>query len=111
MPDVTRTFTVGLPAVVHRYETGHRLEPVIAGSDTAYSGNRGIKPVTVFGAPGGPGTRELPLVQGRVGQTDTARSVAYPGRTTSSISRCRSGSGRKAASRAATVNSSKTSGP
>ncbi|MFJ5137190.1 CocE/NonD family hydrolase [Streptomyces sp. NPDC088707] len=67
VPDVTRPFTVELPAVVHRYGTGHRLELVIAGSDTAYSGNRGIKPVTVVGAPGDPGTLELPLVQGRVG--------------------------------------------
>ncbi|MFV6031846.1 CocE/NonD family hydrolase [Streptomyces sp. NPDC056264] len=67
VPDVTRPFTVELPAVVHRYETGHRLELVIAGSDTAYSGNRGIKPVTVVDAPGNPGTLELPLVQGRVG--------------------------------------------
>ncbi|MFJ2936981.1 CocE/NonD family hydrolase [Streptomyces sp. NPDC087219] len=65
--DVTRPFTVELPAVVHRYETGHRLELVIAGSDTAYSGNRGIKPVTVVSAPGNPGTLELPLIQGRVG--------------------------------------------
>ncbi|WP_395365384.1 CocE/NonD family hydrolase [Streptomyces sp. YH02] len=67
VPDVTRTFTVELPGVVHRYETGHRLELVIAASDTAYSGNRGIKPVTVSGAPGDPGTLELPLIRGRVG--------------------------------------------
>ncbi|MER5963915.1 CocE/NonD family hydrolase [Streptomyces sp. NPDC002057] len=67
VPDVTRPFTVELPAVVHRYETGHRLELVIAGSDTAYSGNRGIKPVTVVSAPDSTGTLELPLVQGRVG--------------------------------------------
>ncbi|WP_406063916.1 CocE/NonD family hydrolase [Streptomyces sp. NBC_01077] len=67
VPDVTRPFTVELPAVVHRYETGHRLELVIAASDTAYSGNRGIKPVTVVSAPEDTGTLELPLVQGRVG--------------------------------------------
>ncbi len=67
VPDVTRPFTVELPAVVHRYETGHRLELVIAASDTAYSGNRGVKPVTVASAPGDTGTLELPLVQGKVG--------------------------------------------
>ncbi|MFF1506559.1 CocE/NonD family hydrolase [Streptomyces sp. NPDC058326] len=67
VPDVTRPFTVELPAVVHRYETGHRLELVIAASDTAYSGNRGIKPVTVVSAPEDTGTLELPLVKGRVG--------------------------------------------
>ncbi|MGW3558986.1 CocE/NonD family hydrolase [Streptomyces sp. NPDC000963] len=67
VPDVTRPFTVELPGIVHRYETGHRLEFVIAASDTAYSGNRGIKPVTVVSAPGSTGTLSLPLVRGRVG--------------------------------------------
>ncbi|MFI8826258.1 CocE/NonD family hydrolase [Streptomyces sp. NPDC053431] len=67
VPDVTRPFTVELPAIAHRYETGHRLEFVIAASDTAYFGNRGIKPVTVVSTPEDTGTLELPLVQGRVG--------------------------------------------
>lgn len=66
VPDVTRPFTVELPGIVHRYETGHRLEFAIAASDTAYFGNRGIKPVTVSSAPGDPGALELPLVRGRV---------------------------------------------
>ncbi|MEU0399503.1 CocE/NonD family hydrolase [Streptomyces sp. NPDC006197] len=68
VPDVTRPFTVELPGIVHRYETGHRLEFVVAASDTAYSGNRGIKPVTVVSAPESTGTLSLPLVDGgRVG--------------------------------------------
>ncbi|MFC8506590.1 CocE/NonD family hydrolase [Streptomyces sp. NPDC057411] len=67
VPDVRRPFTVELPGIVHRYETGHRLEFAIAASDTAYFGNRGIKPVTVTSAPEDTGTLELPLVQGRVG--------------------------------------------
>ncbi|MFJ6574486.1 CocE/NonD family hydrolase [Streptomyces sp. NPDC091368] len=67
VPDVTRPFTVELPAIVHRYETGHRLEFVVAASDTAYSGNRGIKPVTVVSDPESTGTLSLPLVEGRVG--------------------------------------------
>ena len=67
VPDVTRPFTVELPGIVHRYETGHRLRFVIAASDTAYSGNRGVKPVTVTSAPEDTGTLELPLVgRGRV---------------------------------------------
>ncbi|MER8043424.1 CocE/NonD family hydrolase [Streptomyces sp. NPDC094032] len=66
VPDVTRPFTVELPGIVHRYATGHRLEFVIAASDTAYFGNRGIKPVTVSSAPEETGTLELPLVRGRV---------------------------------------------
>lgn len=62
VPDVTRPFTVELPGVVHRYEKGHRLEFVIAASDTAYFGNRGIKPVTVVSAPDDTGVLELPVV-------------------------------------------------
>ncbi|MGP3632742.1 CocE/NonD family hydrolase [Streptomyces sp. 24-1644] len=62
VPDVTRPFTVELPGIVHRYETGHRLEFVIAASDTAYFGNRGIKPVTVVSAPEDTGVLELPVV-------------------------------------------------
>ncbi|MFZ4269356.1 CocE/NonD family hydrolase [Streptomyces arboris] len=62
VPDVTRSFTVELPGIVHRYEKGHRLEFVIAASDTAYFGNRGVKPVTVVSAPDDTGVLELPVV-------------------------------------------------
>ncbi|MEW2279935.1 CocE/NonD family hydrolase [Streptomyces cyaneofuscatus] len=62
VPDVTRPFTVELPGIVHRYEKGHRLEFLIAASDTAYFGNRGIKPVTVVSAPEDTGVLELPVV-------------------------------------------------
>ncbi|MEU6357153.1 CocE/NonD family hydrolase [Streptomyces sp. NPDC047072] len=59
--DVNRPFTVTLPGVVHRYEKGHRLQFVIAASDDAYFGNRGIKPVSVVSAPGRAGVLELPV--------------------------------------------------
>ncbi len=59
--DVTKSFTVTLPGVVHRYETGHRLRFVIAASDDAYFGNRGVKPVTVVSGPGEPGVLRLPV--------------------------------------------------
>ncbi|OKI00847.1 peptidase S15 [Streptomyces sp. CB02923] len=62
VPDVTREFTVDLPAIVHRFERGHRLRFVVAASDTAYFGNRGIKPVTVHSSRGRTGTLELPVV-------------------------------------------------
>jgi predicted acyl esterase len=62
VPDVTRSFTVTLPGIVHRYEKGHRLRFVIAGSDDAYFGNRGVKPVTVISAPGQTGVLRLPVV-------------------------------------------------
>lgn len=61
VPDVTRPFTVELPGIAHRYEAGHRLRFVIAGSDTAYFGNRGPRPVTVVSAPDDTGVLELPV--------------------------------------------------
>ncbi|MGP4011887.1 CocE/NonD family hydrolase [Streptomyces sp. 4N124] len=61
VPDVTKSFTVTLPGIVHRYEKGHRLRFVIAASDDAYFGNRGIKPVTVVSAPQDTGVLELPV--------------------------------------------------
>ncbi|GHA95261.1 hypothetical protein GCM10010512_28450 [Streptomyces thermoviolaceus subsp. thermoviolaceus] len=62
VPDVTRRFTVSLPGIVHRWEQGHRLRFVIAASDDAYAGNRGIKQVTVVSAPGDTGVLRLPVV-------------------------------------------------
>jgi putative CocE/NonD family hydrolase len=62
--DVTKSFTVTLPGIVHRYQKGHRLQFVIAGSDDAYFGNRGIKPVTVVSAPGNTGVLQLPVLGG-----------------------------------------------
>ncbi|MFE1955134.1 CocE/NonD family hydrolase [Streptomyces sp. NPDC059524] len=62
VPDVTRPFTVTLPGIVHRYEQGHRIRFVIAASDNAYGGNKGVKPVTVVSAPEDTGTLELPVV-------------------------------------------------
>ncbi|WP_308432906.1 CocE/NonD family hydrolase C-terminal non-catalytic domain-containing protein, partial [Streptomyces chryseus] len=67
VPDVRRPFTVSLPGIVHRYAQGHRLEFVVAASDDAYYGNRGIKPVTVTSAPGDTGVLELPVVRGSLG--------------------------------------------
>ncbi|MFF8593656.1 CocE/NonD family hydrolase [Streptomyces sp. NPDC015220] len=62
VPDVTRRLTVTLPGIVHRYRQGHRLRFVIAASDDAYFGNRGIKPVTVVSSPGDTGVLRLPVV-------------------------------------------------
>ncbi|WP_078651453.1 CocE/NonD family hydrolase [Streptomyces xylophagus] len=64
VPDVAKSFTVGLPGIVHRFAKGHRLRFVIAASDDAYTGNRGIKPVTVVSSPKDTGVLELPVVGG-----------------------------------------------
>lgn len=67
VPDVTRRFSVELPGIVHRYEPGHRLRFVIAASDDAYAGNRGVKPVTVTSRPEDTGVLELPVTRGALG--------------------------------------------
>jgi putative CocE/NonD family hydrolase len=61
VPDVTKRFTVTLPGIVHRYEAGHRLSLVVAASDDAYFGNKGVKPVTITSAPRDTGVLELPV--------------------------------------------------
>ncbi|MFF7865625.1 CocE/NonD family hydrolase [Streptomyces qaidamensis] len=61
VPDVTKSFTVTLPGIVHRYQAGHRLRFVIAASDDAYFGNRGIKPVTVISGSRNAGELRLPV--------------------------------------------------
>ncbi|WP_369250232.1 CocE/NonD family hydrolase [Streptomyces sp. R41] len=62
VPDVTKRFTVTLPGIVHRYEAGHRLQFVVAASDDAYFGNKGVKPVTITSAPDDTGVLQLPVV-------------------------------------------------
>ncbi|MFF6978135.1 CocE/NonD family hydrolase [Streptomyces sp. NPDC008343] len=62
VPDVTKSFTVTLPGIVHRYEMGHRLRFVIAASDGAYFGNRGVKPVIVVSTPQETGVLQLPVL-------------------------------------------------
>ncbi|MGP4044591.1 CocE/NonD family hydrolase [Streptomyces sp. 2A115] len=64
VPDVRKSFTVSLPGIVHRFEAGHRLRFVVAGSDDAYLGNRGVKRVSVTSGPGETGVLQLPVVGG-----------------------------------------------
>ncbi len=45
--DPGRPFTVELPAIVHRFEPGHRLAVVLAGGDLAYRGSTLPQPVTI----------------------------------------------------------------
>jgi ABC-2 type transport system ATP-binding protein len=50
--DVTKPITVELPAIVHRFEAGHRLAVVLAGGDLAYRGSTLPQPVTLATGPG-----------------------------------------------------------
>jgi ABC-2 type transport system ATP-binding protein len=50
--DATKPVTVELPAIVHRFEAGHRLAVVLAGGDLAYRGSTLPQPVTLATGPG-----------------------------------------------------------
>ncbi|TFV87851.1 CocE/NonD family hydrolase [Blastococcus sp. CT_GayMR16] len=50
--DVTKPVTIELPAIVHRFEAGHRLVVVLAGGDMAYRGSTTTQPVTLTTGPG-----------------------------------------------------------
>jgi ABC-2 type transport system ATP-binding protein len=60
--DVTRPFAVELPAIVHRFEPGHRLAVVLAGGDLAYRGSTLPQPVTLTTGPGRDQHLTVPVV-------------------------------------------------
>ena len=60
VPDVTKPFTVEVPAIVHRFEPGHRVRLVVAGGSVNYRGGLEPTPVTIESGPGQ--TLTLPVV-------------------------------------------------
>ncbi len=60
IPDVTKPFTVKLPAIVHRFEAGHRIRLIVAGGSINYRGGLVPTPVTI--ASGTSQTMKLPIV-------------------------------------------------
>lgn len=69
VPDVSKPFTVSLPAIVHRFAPGHRIRLVVAGGSTNYRGGMSANTVTI--ASGDNQTLTLPVVK-------TAPRVAPP---------------------------------
>lgn len=61
VPDATKPFTVRLPAIVHQFARGHRLQLVVAGGSINYRG--GILPGPVTIASGSAQTLSLPFVR------------------------------------------------
>ncbi|HEX2072536.1 MAG TPA: CocE/NonD family hydrolase [Geodermatophilus sp.] len=60
--DVTKPVTVELPAIVHRFEPGHRLAVVLAGGDMAYRGSTAPQQVSLATGPGRVQQLTLPVV-------------------------------------------------
>jgi predicted acyl esterase len=67
VPDVTRVVRIELPGIVHRWQKGHRIKLVLAGSDWAYTGNLVAQPVTITTDPAKPAVLRLPVLRQRVG--------------------------------------------
>ncbi len=47
VPDVTKPFTVTLPAISHRFATGHQLRLMVAGGSTNYRGGLTLNTVGI----------------------------------------------------------------
>jgi ABC-2 type transport system ATP-binding protein len=52
IPDVTKPFTVTMPAIVHQFAAGHQLRLVVAGGSVNYRGGQVSNPVTITGGAG-----------------------------------------------------------
>lgn len=61
VPDVSKSFPVTLPAIVHRFAAGHRVRLVVAGGSTNYRGGMSVNAVTI--ASGNHQTLTLPVVK------------------------------------------------
>lgn len=60
IPDVTKAFTVQVPAIVHQFAAGHRIRLVVTGGSINYRGGLVPSPVTI--ASGAAQTLSLPIV-------------------------------------------------
>jgi predicted acyl esterase len=59
--DATKPVHVNLPGQVHRYAAGHRIELVLASTDSAYVGSRVPQAITVAADPAHPAVLTLPV--------------------------------------------------
>jgi len=60
--DVTQPVHIELPAIVHRFPAGHRLQLVLASTDAAYKNAYAMQPVSVHASPTAPATLRVPTV-------------------------------------------------
>jgi predicted acyl esterase len=62
--DVTKRVHIELPGVVQQWPKDHRIQLVLAASDTAYNGNTAVLPVTVSADPANPAVLTVPVLSG-----------------------------------------------
>jgi hypothetical protein len=76
VPDVTKPTRITLPGIVHRFDTGHRVQLVLSAADATYKGMGLGGPVTVVDDPAAPNTLTLPVVSARAAVRPVAAPVA-----------------------------------
>ncbi len=76
VPDVDAPVRITLPGVVHRFDTGHRVELRLSAADATYKGMGLAGPVTVADDPAQPNTLSLPVVSAQAAAAPVA--VAAP---------------------------------
>jgi hypothetical protein len=74
--DLSRPVHINLPGVVHQYAKGHRLQLVLATTDTAYVGSRAPHALTITSDPSHPGTLALPVMSAAEGADIPAPGLA-----------------------------------
>jgi ABC-2 type transport system ATP-binding protein len=60
--DPSKPVEVQLPGIVHQFAAGHRVELVVAATDSAYRNSNVVQPVTVTTSRAAPGVLRLPVV-------------------------------------------------
>jgi ABC-2 type transport system ATP-binding protein len=61
IPDVNEPARITLPGVVHRFDTGHKVQLVLSAADATYRGSGLGGPVTVVDDPAAPNLLSLPV--------------------------------------------------
>lgn len=72
--DVNRTVHIELPAIVHRYPAGDRLELVVAAGDAAYKNDTLGGLVRIVNNPAAPNTLQVPFLPGQQAQFPASAS-------------------------------------
>ena len=62
VPDVSKPVRISLQGIVHRFDTGHRVQLVLSAADATYKGMGVPGPVTVTDSPEAPNVLRLPVV-------------------------------------------------
>ncbi|MEA2683221.1 MAG: hypothetical protein QOK05_1549 [Chloroflexota bacterium] len=60
--DLSQPVHINLPGIVHQYAAGHRIQLVLATTDSAYAGSRAVHQLSIYADPLHPAVLRLPVV-------------------------------------------------